>query len=199
MASACFSAIPMLSLALPRRLLVLLLTHWTLQPCWGEEALLQRVGPHLACSGCKLAVQAFRGGVARHVKAKMSAKKREKVFSERFDRVCKEGGPSYPANLAAADEGGKRRFIEKHKMTSKHSNGWAGADVRKDALELCRHFVDGRREELLKAILRSEEARASEIRFERLLCLKPHGLVCEETDVPENEGDDEDDSEDGEL
>merc|ERR1712113_304486 len=98
----------------------------------------------------------FRDEVARHIKGKAGAKRRRTTFEEKLPQVCSES--RYPRELATADEDGRKRFIERKKMTARHSNGWAGADVRLNALALCRHFVEGvaGRGTLMAAVLKSK-------------------------------------------
>merc|ERR1712154_740869 len=113
-----------------------------------------KLGPSLVCSACKMSAFSFRRQLARRIKSKMSAEKRTALFDKHFPEVCdKKGFPSQMATAKYMND--KRVFVDATKMTSYHSQGWSGPDVKTALFALCRHFVDARREELLKIVLKS--------------------------------------------
>ncbi|CAK0811751.1 unnamed protein product [Prorocentrum cordatum] len=156
------------------------------------------LGPSLACELCTTAMDNFRFDVARRIKSSMSPTKKAKVFEKRIAIPC-SGERGWPKLMGVVEEDGKEKYIDVVAAAQKAKESTdpntaapkykqMGPEVRNNALDACRYFVQGHQEMLLDAIMKNEAGRASDLNFHRLVCGDEE--VCPEEDVADK-GDDE--------
>mmetsp|Transcript_63720 Transcript_63720/g.111181 ORF Transcript_63720/g.111181 Transcript_63720/m.111181 type:complete len:228 (+) Transcript_63720:55-738(+) len=171
----------------------------------------QFLGPSLACENCLMSMDKFRFEVARKIKSSMSQTKKEKVFDERLPIPC-SGKRGWPKMMAVRDENGRDKYVdvigEAESDKASKENPMAGlaggnkkktgnykqfgVDVKNNAMDACRYFIQGNRKRLLEAIMNNEGGRASNVNFHRMICTRKK--VCKDEDIPAGKGDgDEDD------
>jgi len=152
----------------------------------------------LACHACRMAMDRFRYNVARRITAKMGAEKRQKVFWSRLGDICQN--KSFPMLLAVAGETGKEIYEDVHAAATekrKFNIRQMSPEVKQDVIAACKYFIEGHQDELLRAVLKSKGARASEENFHRLICVKPS--FCKAEDIPNSVSDDEAEDENEDL
>merc|ERR1712151_1388387 len=133
---------------------------------------------------------------ARRIKGRMSLAKRRKTFENHLDVPC-AGKRGWPKFMAIVEEGGKDKYVDVHataEAKQKVAFKQVGAEVKSNALDACRYFVQGHRKLLLEALEASKEVRASEVNFHRLVCRRKG--VCQEADLEGRGSDEGVDSED---
>mmetsp|Transcript_95157 Transcript_95157/g.269356 ORF Transcript_95157/g.269356 Transcript_95157/m.269356 type:complete len:219 (-) Transcript_95157:145-801(-) len=163
-------------------------------PKLGE--ILKHMGPSLTCETCMMSMDHFRFEVARRIRGSMGARKKTSIFESRLAIPC-AGKRGWPSFMAVTDEGGKEKYVDVHaaaEAKQKLSYKQMGAEVKTNALDACRFFVQGHQKMLLKAILESTGGRSAEINFHRLVCTRKK--VCSEADIAGKGGGDADGDDD---
>mmetsp|Transcript_168198 Transcript_168198/g.540364 ORF Transcript_168198/g.540364 Transcript_168198/m.540364 type:complete len:225 (-) Transcript_168198:37-711(-) len=157
------------------------------------EQLIARVGADLACSSCVQAVTRFRFDVSRHIKPKLSADEKTRLFSERLQKHHPCGGRHFHRDMVIAAKAlfGPRKYMsyeQSQKKTGTAISG-SGPKVQPEATSVCRYFVDGHRDKLLEAVIKQTKSRMNDVNFFSLLCHRPQ-VVCDASS-PELDEDDE--------
>merc|ERR1712019_318394 len=137
-----------------------------------------------------MAMDKFRFEVARRIKGSMSFEKRKGMFDSRITIPC-AGKRGWPKLMGVIEEGGRDKYVDVHSVAeAKQKVGFKqmGAEVKSNALDACRYFIQGHRDLLFKTAMESKGSRAAEINFHRLICLRKK--VCSEADIAGRGGED---------
>lgn len=141
------------------------------------EELIRRVARDLACYNCVASMNRFKFEVARHIKPKMTDEEKTAKFEERMKKSNPCMDKFFPERMVVASPSlfGIPKYMSYDAAWEKKGTAISksGPEVRNDNINLCKHWVDDHKEELLQGTLEQKTRPMYEVNWYSIACFKP--------------------------
>ena len=146
------------------------------------SAMLKRIGKDLSCFACVTTVNRYKFEVARHIKTKMTPAEKTEIFNRRFEKSHPCLDKFFPAKMVVASTQlfGIPKYMSYEAAWEKKGTAItrSGEEVRRDAKDLCKYWMDEHRDPLLEGAIGQTKGKMYDVNWHSLICYKPD-IACD--------------------